>query len=115
MKPDEKESRRVECQRDGEVVNLSKGEVISVEFFRHESVGENTEFTISNESVLKHLRTETEYIHPERMKYPGWTGGDAEKGLWFFEAVETGKTTLSINKILRGIIESKCDIKFVVE
>ena len=115
MKPEKKEIRRVECQRDGEVVNLSKGKVISVEFFRHESVGENTEFAISNESVLKHLRTETEYIHPEKMKYPDWTGGDAEKGLWFFEAVGTGKTTLTINKVFRRTLESKCGIKFVVE
>ena len=115
MKPDKKEIRRIECQRDGEVVNLSKGEMISVEFFRHESVGENMEFAISNESILKHLGTETEYIHPEKMKYPEWTGGDAERGTWFFEVAETGKTTLTISKILRGTLESKCDIKIVVD
>ena len=115
MKPDEKEIRKIECQRDGEVIKLTKNELISVEFFRHNSVGEDMEFAISNDSILKHLGTETEYIHPEKMKYPEWTGGDAEKGLWFFEVLGTGKTTLTISKILRGTLESKCDIKIVVD
>ena len=73
------------------------------------------EFEIGDESVLRHIRTETEYLHPEKMKYPGWTGGDAEKGTWFFETVGAGKTTLIVKKIFRGTLESKCTVEIVVE
>ena len=114
MKPEEKEARRIECRKDGDVVKLGKDELVSFEFFRHGSVGENMEFEIGDESILKHLRTETEYIHPEKMKYHDWTGGDAEKGLWFFETVGTGKTSLIVKKIFRGTLESTCSVQIVV-
>ena len=115
MKLDEKEAKRIECRKDGDVVKLAVDELVSFEFFRHSSVGENMEFEIGDESILKHLRTETEYLHPEKMKYPEWTGGDAEKGTWFFDTVGTGTTTLAVSKIFRGTLESKCTVKIVVE
>lgn len=115
MKPDEKEAKRIECRKDGDVVKLGKDELVSFEFYRHGSVGENMEFEIGDESILKHLRTETKYLHPEKMKYPGWTGGDAEKGTWYFETVGTGTTTLGVSKVFRGTLESKCTVKIIVE
>jgi hypothetical protein len=114
MKP-EKEAKKIECRIDGDVVKLGVDETIFFEFHRHGSVGENMEFEIGNDSILSHLRTETEYIHPEKMKYPGWTGGDAEKGTWFFKTVGTGTTTLAVKKIFRGTLESICTVKIVVE
>jgi hypothetical protein len=114
MKP-EKEAKKVECPKDEQVVTLGVDETIFFEFHRHGSVGEDAEFEIGDESVLTHLRTETEYIHPEKMKYPGWTGGDAEKGMWFFKTIKTGKTTLTFSKIFRGTLESKCTLQIVVE
>ena len=77
MKPENDEVKRIKCSKDGDAVTLGVNETVSYEFFRHGSVGENMEFEIGDESVLRHLRTETEYLHPEKMKYPGWTGGDA--------------------------------------
>ena len=115
MKPNENSVKMIECPKDGHVVRLSLDEEVSFEFFRHGSVGENMEFEIGDESVLKHLRTETEYLHPEKMKYPGWTGGDAERGKWFFKTVGTGKTSLTVSKIFRGTLESKCTVEIVVE
>ncbi|MFW9788285.1 MAG: hypothetical protein ACFFE2_10545 [Candidatus Thorarchaeota archaeon] len=115
MEPDEKEVKRIECQSDGDVMTLGKDELVSYRFFRHGSVGENMEFEIGDESILKYLRTETEYIHPEKMKYHDWTGGDAEKGLWFFQTVGTGKTTLAVSKVFRGTLESKCTLHIVVK
>lgn len=115
MNPEERKVKRIECSREEEVVNLSKDELVSFEFFRHGSVGENMEFEIGDESILRHLRTETEYLHPEKMKYHDWTGGDAERGIWFFETVGTGKTTLTVSKIFRGTLESKCTLDIVVE
>lgn len=115
MKPDEKEVRRIECRRDGDAVRIRLDTIVSFQFHRHGSVGENMEFEIEDESILKHIRTETEYLHPEKMKYPGWTSGDAEKGTWFFETVAVGTTTLTVSKIFRGTLESKCTVEIIVE
>ncbi|MFX1559478.1 MAG: hypothetical protein ACFFBL_02710 [Promethearchaeota archaeon] len=115
MKPDDKEATRIECRQDGDVVKLKKDELVSFEFFRHGSVGENMEFEIGDESILKHIRTETEYLHPEKMKYHDWTGGDAERGLWFFRTIGIGKASLTVSKIFRGTLESKCTIEIIVE
>jgi hypothetical protein len=115
MKPDNKEAKRIDCPKDGHVVKLGVDETIFFEFHRHGSVGEAAEFEIGDESILTHLRTETEYLHPEKMKYPGWTGGDAEKGKWFFKTVRTGTTTLTVSKIFRGTLESKCTVEIAVE
>ncbi|MHA1963305.1 MAG: hypothetical protein ACW97G_01855 [Candidatus Thorarchaeota archaeon] len=114
MKPDE-EVKKIECPKDGHVVTLGVEESIYFEFHRHGSVGEIMEFEIKDESVLTHLRTETEYIHPEKMKYHDWTGGDAEKGKWFFKTIGTGTTSLVVSKIFRGTLESKCTVQIVVE
>jgi hypothetical protein len=114
MKSD-KEIKKVECRQDGEVVTLGVDETFFFEFHRHVSVGEEMDFEIGEESVLSHLRTETEYIHPEKMKYPEWTGGDAEKGKWFFKTAGTGKTSLAVKKIFRGTLESTCTVTIVVE
>ncbi|MFW9976072.1 MAG: hypothetical protein ACFFDQ_12450 [Candidatus Thorarchaeota archaeon] len=115
MKPDKKEVQKIECRRDGDAVRIGLYTMVSFEFHRHGSVGENMEFEIEDESILRFVRTETEYLHPEKMKYPGWTGGDAEKGIWFFEAVGIGTTTLTVSKIFRGTLESTCTVEIVVE
>jgi hypothetical protein len=115
MKPEETEVKRIECLRDGSVTKLGMDEIVTLEFHRHGSVGENMEFEIGDESIIKHLRTETEYLHPEKMKYPGWTGGDAEKGTWFFGTVGIGITTLTVRKFFRGTMESKCSLKIIVD
>jgi hypothetical protein len=49
------------------------------------------------------------------MKKPGWTGGDAERGMWFFKAVKVGKTTLTIEELFRFEVESRCTINIIVE
>jgi hypothetical protein len=49
------------------------------------------------------------------MKYHDWTGGDAEKGKWFFKTIGTGTTSLVVSKIFRGTLESKCTVQIVVE
>lgn len=49
------------------------------------------------------------------MKKPGWTGGDAERGKWFFKALKAGGTTLKINILFRFEVESTCTITIVVK
>ena len=114
MKP-KKELIEIKCPSEGDEVTLGLDEQVFFEFHRHVSVGEEMTFEIGDESILSHLGTETEYIHPEKMKYPEWTGGDAEKGKWFFKTVGKGKSTLVVSKIFRGTLESTCTLTIVVE
>ena len=104
--------RRVECGE--QPVNLRVGEEFFYQFHRHGSVGEDAEFEITDTSVIRHDKTETEYLHPERMK-PGWTGGDAESGQWFFTAIRPGNATLIVRTLFRFKVEDECQVHFIVE
>lgn len=114
MKPPEQEVRRMECKKDGETLWLSVGDEFYVQFHRHGSVGEDAEFEIADDRIVTHIRTEAEYLHPERMK-PGWTGGDAERGRWFFRAETPGETTFTIRILFRFSVESSCTMTLVVD
>ncbi len=115
MKPPSDEPRKIECSGDESSVNLTVDEIVWYGFHRHGSVGEDAEFVIEDSSVLEHERTETEYLHPENMKKPGWTGGDAERGKWFFRAIKPGKTKLTVRILFRFEVESECTMNIVVE
>jgi len=114
MKPPE-EFREIKCEDEDSVERLSVGEVVWYAFSRHGSVGEDAEFEIENDEVLGHERTETEYIHIEKMKKPEWTGGDAERGKWYFRALRPGSTKLTVRILFRFEVESECTVKIVVE
>lgn len=115
MKPPKDDILKVECTEENTVLKLSIGDEFYYQFHRHGSVGEDAEFKISDDSIIKHTDTQTEYLHPENMKKPGWTGGDAERGKWFFKALKQGETTLTINILFRFEIESTCTIPIIVE
>ncbi|TFF83796.1 hypothetical protein EU524_01865 [Candidatus Thorarchaeota archaeon] len=114
VKPPTEEPRLIECKEDGHTMWLSVGDEFYVQFHRHGSVGEDAEFEISDEGVVTHIRTEAEYLHPERMK-PGWTGGDAERGRWFFRAEKPGETKFTIRILFRFNVESTCTMTLVVD
>ncbi len=113
MKPKNKEPRRIECAVGGASVIVQVGEQVYYEFRRHGSVGEDAEFEIDDPTVIVHERTDTEYLHPERMK-PGWTGGDAERGRWFFKALRPGKAKLTVRTMFRFEVEDVCRIEITV-
>ena len=95
-------------------IELNAGSRFSFKFHRHGSVGEDAEFEIEDTTVITHEKTETEYLHPERMK-PGWTGGDAERGLWFFRVLKSGVTSITVRVLFRFDVESEHKVKFVVK
>ncbi|MFW9793699.1 MAG: hypothetical protein ACFFEE_05335 [Candidatus Thorarchaeota archaeon] len=115
MSPPEKEMREIKCEGEDSVERLSVDEVVYYAFHRHGSVGEDAEFEIENDEVIAHERTETEYIHIGKMKKPEWTGGDAERGWWFFKALRPGSTRLTVRILFRFEVENECTIKIVVE
>ena len=114
MKPKSEEIRRVKCRGDDSITSFNVGEDFCYKFHRHGSVGEDATFEIGNTGVISHERTETKYLHPEKMK-PGMTGGDAERGMWYFKAIAQGATTLTILEVFRGETESRCVMKLEVE
>ncbi len=115
MKPPKDEIPRVECKGEDTVLKISVGDEFYYQFHRHGSVGEDAEFSIEDDSIITHTGTEAKYLHPEHMKKPGWTGGDAERGKWFFKALKAGGTTLKINILFRFKVESTCTITIIVK
>ena len=115
MKPENDEIRQIRCEGVDSVERLSVGEMVFYSFHRHGSVGEDAEFEIDNDEVLSHESSETEYIHLDKMKKPEWTGGDAEKGKWFFKALRPGTARLTVRILFRFEVESECTVKIVVE
>ncbi len=115
MNAPEEGIRQIKCEGEDSVERLSVGEIVYYAFSRHGSVGEDAEFEIENDEVLSHERSETEYIHIEKMKKPEWTGGDAERGKWFFKACRPGTTRLTVRILFRFEVESECTVKIVVE
>ena len=107
MKPPKEEILDVEWKSENPHVDLSVGDVFRCRFHRHGSVGEDAEFEIEDESIISHEDTLCEYLHPEHMKKPGWTGGDAERCYWHFKADAPGETTLTIRILFRFKVESE--------
>ena len=114
-KPERDDIPRILCAGDDSVLEFSVGDRFYYQFHRHGSVGEEAQFTIGDPSIISHEKTETEYLHPENLEKPGWTGGDAERGKWFFKALKPGQTTLVIEELFRSKLESRCTINLVVE
>ncbi|RDE17958.1 MAG: hypothetical protein C4K49_00265 [Candidatus Thorarchaeota archaeon] len=106
-------AKKIECSEGGSSYSLRAGDLFYYEFYRHESVGKEVEFQIGDDGLISQVDTYKEYVHPERMK-PGWTGGDLQKGQWFFRADKSGTSSIIIRNMFRGRLESECRIEIVV-
>jgi len=115
MKHDNEDIPRILCAGDDSILKFSVGDKFYYQFHRHGSVGEDAQFAIGDSSIVSHESTETEYLYPENLKKPGWTGGDAERGRWFFKALKPGETTIVFEEVFRSEVESRCTINIVVE
>ncbi|MFW9887932.1 MAG: hypothetical protein ACFFER_07110 [Candidatus Thorarchaeota archaeon] len=114
MKPKDTEMRQIECPKAICEVTVQVGERFFYQFHRHGSVGEDAEFEIDDDTVIYLEDIESEYVDPEKMKKPGWTGGDAEKGRWIFRALRPGKATLTIRTLFRFEVEEERHIDVTV-
>lgn len=106
MKPPKDEIIDVDWKADNAKVTLAVGDIFRCKFHRHGSVGEDAEFEISDTGILIHEDTHSDYLHPEHMKKPGWTGGDAERVYWHFKAISSGNTKLTVRIMFRFEVES---------
>ena len=107
MKPKSDKPEEIDWKQENVSVEFQVGDNFTCKFHRHGSVGEDAEFEIEDTSIISHEKTDTEYLHPEHMKKPGWTGGDAERGYWFFQALKKGKTKLTVKVLFRFKVESE--------
>ncbi|MHA2139853.1 MAG: hypothetical protein ACXADC_02595 [Candidatus Thorarchaeota archaeon] len=114
MKPEKDEIRQIHCAKIWCEESVQVGERFFYQFHRHGSVGEDTEFEIDDDTVIYLEDTQTEYVNPENMKKPGWTGGDAEIGKWIFRALRPGKAILTVRVMFRFELEEERRIEFTV-
>jgi hypothetical protein len=115
LKPPSKEPIEIDWKVPNQNITLGIGDCVMCRFHRHGSVGEDAEFEIGSTDIIVHDDTHTEYVHPEHMKKPEWTGGDAERGQWIFRAIGIGKTTLTIRVLFRFDVESEHQVSIVVK
>jgi len=83
------------------VHEVTVGTQLTFSFASHGSVGKGGDYSIGDETVVRFVRRDLTYLHPERMGH-GMTGGDAASAVFVFEAVKPGKTTVETRKTYRG-------------
>jgi len=104
MKPPNSEPVEVSWKVENPAVTIPVGSIFYFNFHRHGSVGEDATFEIVDEDIVEHMKTDVHYKHPERMK-PGWTGGDAELGKWYFKAIKQGNAKIVVQELFRFEVE----------
>jgi len=115
MKPPEEDPIEVDWKSADQKITINVGDIFMCRFHRHGSVGEDAEFEIGSTDIIIHEDTRTDYVHPENMKKPGWTGGDAERGHWLFRAIAPGTTSLIIRVLFRFSVESEHHVTVEVQ
>jgi hypothetical protein len=107
-------SKTIELKAENPEVQANAGNKLGYSFHEHMSVGYWAEFEIEDESVIRHIGTDTVYNTPERMREPGMSGADAAKTTFFFEAISTGTSLLIVRNIFRGEIENEYKFRITV-
>lgn len=99
--------KEIQLNPENTNLNLKTGDRLSYRFLEHVSVGYWAEFEIEDESVVKHIGSNTIYNTPERMEEPGITGADEAETTFYFEAISEGTTLLIIRNLFRMTPESE--------
>lgn len=94
-------------------VRAPLGATLRWSFRSHGSVGYGASHAIGDEAVVRYRETLTEYEQSEvdRAK----PGGDAATGIFVFEAVGVGTTTLRVDNEFRGTVEQSTTYTITVE
>ncbi|MGD0710125.1 MAG: hypothetical protein ABR968_03015 [Bacteroidales bacterium] len=89
-------------------------DILYYEYESFDSVGMHAEYHISDLSVLIIYQEKTKYHYPERL-IKGMPGADSGKGVFYFKALKTGNTTLTIIHNIRRKIERESIYNIIVE
>lgn len=94
--------------------HAQSGDQFTFSYNEHVSVGYTADFDIENQEIVRHLKTDTVYEHPERLEDPQITGADSATTTFIFEAREKGTTLLFIQKYFRFELEEKFQFRITV-
>jgi hypothetical protein len=92
---------RVTLSPSEKTVTVPVGATLLYSFKSHGSVGYGAIEEIADSAVVAYVRTDMNYERPE----PRPPGGDAATGVFVFEAVGPGTTTVKIDEQFRGTTE----------
>ncbi|MFV8751758.1 hypothetical protein ACNOYE_14530 [Nannocystaceae bacterium ST9] len=108
VEPDEGEpvvAREVELSPLGEhELAVGLGATLRYSFKSHASVGFGASQRSDDEAVIRYVRTDMQYSQSEADR-AGKPGSDAATGIFVFEAVGPGTTTLVVDEEFRGAVE----------
>ncbi len=93
---------------------VKENDVLYYEYESFDSVGMIAEYHISDLTVLIIYQEKTEYHYPERLK-EAMPGADSGKGIFYFKALKTGRTTLTIKHTIRRKMEREMVYNIIVE
>ncbi|PRP96033.1 hypothetical protein [Enhygromyxa salina] len=99
--------------RGSATVNVTVGTTLRYSFKSHASVGYGATQQCSDESVVRYVKTDTEYEQSEADR-AGKTGADAATGTFVFEAIAAGTATVTVDEQFRGTSETTTTFTIVV-
>jgi hypothetical protein len=92
-------------------VTVPVGATLLYSFESHASVGYGASQQVADSAVIQYVRTDTNY---ERSEEPRPPGGDAATGVFVFEAIAPGTTTLTVDEQFRGTTEQSTTFTITV-
>jgi hypothetical protein len=92
-------------------VTVPVGATLLYSFKSHASVGYGASQQVADAAVIQYVRTDTNYQQTEEPRPPG---GDAATGVFVFEAIAPGTTTLTIDEQFRGTTEQSTTFTITV-
>lgn len=92
-------------------VTVPVGAKLTYSFKSHGSVGYGAMQQVTDSAVVQYVRTDTHYESDEEPRPPG---GDAATGVFVFEAIAPGTTTLTVDEQFRGTTEQSTTFTITV-
>ncbi len=103
----------IELSQFRTTLTVEKGAELHYSFNSHGSVGYGADYSIASPTIVRYVRTDMDYAHPEKMK-AGMSGADEATGTFVFEARAVGSTTLRVTEDFRGEIELEVEYSITV-
>jgi hypothetical protein len=94
-------------------VNVPVGTTLLYSFQSHASVGFGAAQQVADSTVVEYLRTDTNYEQTEEQR-AGKPGSDAATGVFVFQAVAPGSTTVTVDEQFRGTTETSTTFTITV-
>lgn len=92
--------------------SLKKGQKAYIQYTQHSSVGIDGELSISDNSLLKTIEKQSNYVNKQEK---GMTGNDKATITVVLEALKAGEVTVTLTEIFRGKTEAEHTIKITIK